>query len=342
MTDNLPRAKPDGSFIEFLKDLNVPHLLAGPAGKAVSRLIGGAVDIPAAHLDGFAQEVKSKTEGRKIVSEALARKAAELVVADDEIVARAMRTFVAKEYRRQGNREKVAQATLLELRDQSKRLEDQSGKDATSDIDDDWMNIFERYAEDASSEKVQTLWGRVLAGEIRKPKTFSLKTLRFIAELDQETAALFEKYAPYIVNGDHIQIHQRLTEGEKFDDFLRLEDAGLIRGASDGLAKAFTMAPPKRNKFVVQNRDVLFLGKSWSILNVESVLLTRIGIELTKIVDLPYDKNVLNEVVAAFPKDKLEFMVIIGNDYGPFETITGVYKPPIQNPSEHRRPLAEP
>src|SRR5208283_1459027 len=57
------------------------------------------------------------------------------------------------------------------------------------------LNIFERYAEDASSETMRALWARVLAGEIRRPGQFSLRTLRFMSELDATTAKLFESYA---------------------------------------------------------------------------------------------------------------------------------------------------
>jgi hypothetical protein len=42
----------------FLDELNLPKIVAGPAGEAIARLIGGAVDIPAAWLNRVAQASK--------------------------------------------------------------------------------------------------------------------------------------------------------------------------------------------------------------------------------------------------------------------------------------------
>jgi hypothetical protein len=55
------------------------------------------------------------------------------------------------------------------------------------------MNRFERFAEDASTDELRQRWGRVLSAEIRKPGTFSPKVLRIVDEIDQSTAAIFER-----------------------------------------------------------------------------------------------------------------------------------------------------
>ena len=61
----------------------------------------------------------------------------------------------------------------------------------------DWLDFFGDYAEKANAEAVRDLWGRVLAGEIRRPGTFSLYTLRILAELDQQVARWFEEEAQF-------------------------------------------------------------------------------------------------------------------------------------------------
>src|SRR4051812_17823138 len=87
----------------FLDELNLPKLIAGPAGEAISRLIGGAVDIPAAWLNQFAQSVKDKTEARTVISKAVADAAANLARNDPEVVRRAAHTLLSKELRHQTN-----------------------------------------------------------------------------------------------------------------------------------------------------------------------------------------------------------------------------------------------
>jgi hypothetical protein len=42
-------------------NLNLPQVLLGPAGAALSRLIGKATDIPAAKLEAQAQKIKDET-----------------------------------------------------------------------------------------------------------------------------------------------------------------------------------------------------------------------------------------------------------------------------------------
>jgi Protein of unknown function (DUF2806) len=53
--------------------------------------------------------------------------------------------------------------------------------DATAEIEDDWLNFYAKLAEDKSSAELQQLFGRILAGEIRKPGSFSLKTLQLVS-----------------------------------------------------------------------------------------------------------------------------------------------------------------
>lgn len=63
----------------------------------------------------------------------------------------------------------------------------------------DWIARFFREAEDVSSEEMQTLWGRVLAGEIVRPGSFSLRTLDALRCLNTAHAKLIEKIANYLI-----------------------------------------------------------------------------------------------------------------------------------------------
>ena len=59
--------------------------------------------------------------------------------------------------------------------------------------DDDWVTRFFKFAQDVSSEEMQDLWGRILAGEIRRHGTFSLRTLDFVRNLTRAEAQLMER-----------------------------------------------------------------------------------------------------------------------------------------------------
>ena len=140
----------------FLDELNLPKIVAGPAGEAIARLIGGAVDIPAAWLNQVAQGFKDKTEAKTLVSKAVADAAAGLARNDPEVVQRAAHALLSKELRHQTNREAIARKVLKKL---SEDPDVQAKK-----IEDDWLNVFERYAE-ALFEFLFTFCARVGALE---------------------------------------------------------------------------------------------------------------------------------------------------------------------------------
>ena len=59
------------------------------------------------------------------------------------------------------------------------------------EIDHDWTARFFNDVQDVSSEEMRVLWGRILASEIEKPGSTSLRTLGVVRDLDQATARLF-------------------------------------------------------------------------------------------------------------------------------------------------------
>ena len=86
----------------------LPKILLGPAGTAISRLIGSVTDIPAAWLEQQAQGIKDATAARSHLTQALATQTAKTAVTDPEIMERAETNMVATAYRQQKNKETVA------------------------------------------------------------------------------------------------------------------------------------------------------------------------------------------------------------------------------------------
>ena len=85
----------------------------------------------------------------------------------------------------QSNIESVTSTAALEL------ANDESV--ASEPPDDDWVTRFFKYAQDVSSEQMRDLWGRILAGEIRQPGTYSLRTLDFVRNMTRPEAELLER-----------------------------------------------------------------------------------------------------------------------------------------------------
>lgn len=69
-----------------------------------------------------------------------------------------------------------------------------SGVDEVPDQepDHDWTARFFNDVQDVSSEEMQTLWAKVLAGEVERPGSTSIRTLGVLRNLDQSIALLFQ------------------------------------------------------------------------------------------------------------------------------------------------------
>lgn len=81
-------------------------------------------------------------------------------------------------------------------------------EDASSEIDDDWLNLFNRIAEDKSSEELQSLFGRILSGEIRRPGTYSLRTIQFLSTLSKKEAGIISSFMSSVINLDFVPLLQ--------------------------------------------------------------------------------------------------------------------------------------
>ena len=111
----------------------------------------------------------------------------------------------AQSIREEQNIEKVLEVAADDLKD-STTVSDDS-------VDDDWITRFLGIIKDINNEEMQYVWGKILAGEIKRPGSFSLRTLETIRNLSQDEAKTFQKIVPLIVrynNGSFISAENEL------------------------------------------------------------------------------------------------------------------------------------
>lgn len=196
------------------------------AVKAIMRLVTSAGDAGAAWIDiaramgeQKAQAVRDHTAAATVVSQALAGAAANNAISDTRIVERATAALIGSGIRKQENKEAVARLAV-------ERLKEEMPPNDTAGPSDDWMNRFERLAEDASSDEVRMLYARALAGEIRRPGAVSLATLQFMSTIDSETANLIDKLVPYAGDKGAIFTKPAIQDGITFAQFIFAEQCG--------------------------------------------------------------------------------------------------------------------
>jgi uncharacterized repeat protein (TIGR03899 family) len=67
--------------------------------------------------------------------------------------------------------------------------------DQQENIDPDWFFTFAHLAEGIYSPAMQSLWGKIVAVEMSKPGSFSLRTLHLLTHLTQRDAKIFNRAA---------------------------------------------------------------------------------------------------------------------------------------------------
>lgn len=96
------------------------------------------------------------------------------------------------------NFQKIAKcADNLIMNQKNKREQKEDGE--TDEINFDWIMQFFDAVGNISNEDLQLPWGKVLANEIEKPKSCSLRTLDMIRNMSSEEARTFSVLCRYVM-----------------------------------------------------------------------------------------------------------------------------------------------
>ena len=215
-----------------------------------------------------------------------------------------------QEEKRQRNIESVVRQAATELGDRDV---------PDSDIDHDWTARFFGDVQDVSSEEMQSLWAKVLAGEIERPGSMSTQTLSILRNLDLATAIAFRRLCSLCVsvrlNSEFIDVrvpsmdsdvatNALQSHGINYDKLNLLNEHGLIISDYNSrfdynVSLELWSSKPKQGLLVA---PFGFQGKCWVLsptaeravneeFRLSGVALTRSGRELSQIVELePMDE----------------------------------------------------
>jgi hypothetical protein len=138
-------------------------------------------------------------------------------------------------------------------------------------VDEDWLFMWRDYAGRVSAEDLQRLWGSVLAGEVKSPGTYSIRTLDFLKGLSKTEAEVISKLARVSIEGRIIRSQKQYLEeqGISFALLLQMQELGVVSGVeSIGLQTQF--------RSVVQDKFVLALRSNGKVLIVEHADATKV------------------------------------------------------------------
>lgn len=152
-------------------------------------------------------------------------------------------------------------------------------------VDHDWTAAFFGDIQDVSSERMQQIWAKILAGEVERPGTTSIRALSILKTMSQRDAQLFQSVTPFVIEDFVLRdksITKKLSKFPSYYNIMRLAEIGLMHSDTT-IGRDFENA----SEFTFDDVDKLFRissndGKRRNF-QLPSFALTFPGMEIYKV-----------------------------------------------------------
>ena len=277
-------------------------------GKARKSAALATVDI--ARLEADAAQIRVLQQARGTVIQESA-KAAAAQFDDHGLAMRALQFHGAQIVQDQKRIEGVLKAASDELKANPPKC------DSSDVIEDDVLETILREGSRRSSEEFRILFGRILAGEVKSPGSFSIGTIQSLGRLSARTANDFQLVcnlsssifgSTKIITDPfgHAGNNSLAPFGIHYDNLARLIEEGLIR--SDFSEWRDMPTPPNNTAYTIDHagRNMLFMrGDNPEInaapkIRVTGPAFTQSGVELRSIVTIHPSQEYLEGLMAWF------------------------------------------
>jgi hypothetical protein len=291
-----------------MTDINLFKLEGKPLEKLIDVISKGIGTIYRPRA--IRKEAEAKAYRIEIIERARAKAIAEGKEIETETLAIIQEKIIAKEQKRLNNIDNVANIAALEIKDEPSISEDP--------VNEDWATRFFNIIEDISDDEMQLLWGKVLAGEIKRPKSFSLRTLEFLKNLSKEEAQSFMKVAGLSLFGGGKKIVFNPENGKFlednykifFTDLLQLKELGLINTDPNLVLKIAKPEKDETSYLTYINKAIVIERKVGAPeLSIPTLVFTQVAMELLKLVqqepDMIYIRQIKKHLTQEFVTVKI-------------------------------------
>jgi len=210
----------------------------------------------------------------------------------------------AREMQRAVNLKKIALYAEEEAEeiDQQSDGYQQSTAGPPVELDNDWFAKWRAGAQEVSKDEMQRLWGKLLAGEIARPSSYTLHTVDFLSRMSSADAELIARIAPFVTSGGIIKVDDDYfkSQGVDFQEFLYLNELGLINGTVGVGGLQFHLGVNEQNgrstsSLVAGTHALIFdIGDAEEPvkkLAFDVFALTRVGKEILTLTSISIDMN---------------------------------------------------
>lgn len=272
-------------------------------------------------------KAEAKSESIKAIEKAKTQAIIDGDIEKAQYLDRVNERLIIKETKRQKNIEEVVTVAGTILQTEEKVSE--------KPIDQDWTTRFFDIIQDVSDDEMQILWGQILAGEIKQPKSYSLRTLEILRNMTKEEAEIFQKVAQFALlqGGAFLFSSNDVLEelGISYSYIAKLIEIGLLQ-PGDFVTKNYSSNKTSDSKFGIKYGDLIIIIKQKVNAPKTSFpvrLLTTSGTELVKLIKIIPNVDYIKKLASTIKRDdvKVSYAKIIGIsnngdiNYNPLEMV---------------------
>ena len=267
----------------------------------------GRAKLITARADAEVRQIEAESEGQSLViiaeAQAKARQTIDATTESGRGIVEITRGDITQSIEFQGRKRLANSSSVVES-----AADELSDKEvADHEPDPDWTARFFDCVQDVSSEDMQKIWARILAGEVESPGRTSLRTLDTLRNMTKKDAAMFRDICDFVMSEDVV-----LVDDEYMDQFSPLEYGNLLHLKECGL---ITIEAFLTNQFswgtnnriqVRYQKGMLLITRSPSpemTLDIRVAVLTTAGRELSRIAESMFQMEYL-QVFAGFLRSK--------------------------------------
>lgn len=274
----------------FANGLPVPPSIIKRVRIGVGRLIDGSFDFLAGTLERKKARLDFNAKVQEEVVKDIAKSGTKALAEHSGNIATSVALSMLNDYGLKfDNKAAVAQQAIAELAKEP--LSEDEMPDAELSVD--WLNYFADIAAQKSDPEMQLLMGKILAGEIRKPGSFSPMTINALSTLTTSIAQKFEQLCSVSVDMDGMSLvltnvfpeflSKGIPEiGFTYVDLLNLRSHQLLANES---GSTWTLTPGSENLISTCGKKFLIRATgSGGEQAIPSALFSQVGTEMRRLV----------------------------------------------------------
>lgn len=268
---------------------------------AKDRLLGSRADKDSVIAEGQALISQAQSKAIAEVISAAGKTFANVVKNDPRLAAAILAGSAEKLFQEYTNINRTLDECEKSLIEMEASSDDGHAPDV--DVSDDFLAQMRQYAGMASSSDMQSMLGRILAGELRMPGSISKRSIRLMFELEQGDVRFFEDIVKYkSAHGRDICLPEDFVK-HNFQKLLMMQQAGLISDVGGDIG--FDLTPVgKELKSHVRNGDLVLIfeyreqkGFQLLPLRIKIIPLTLFGEEIASILPRPDPKWFIDSII---------------------------------------------